>query len=394
MSAKGSMKTTVSFGQILLIGALCCLVRAEPPSRPIATSEGQSLASPAKLPSFSWDTVPVWLRVRKSTAYTPEEIARIARYPLVVFEKANGYGTYGNVESGTVAAAKAVKQVNPNTKIIFYFNAVIEYGNYRANEEFDKHADTWAVRKNGRIFQFKDTYRLFDLSQPAVQQWWAKTAESMAGHPEIDGVFIDAICKALTHGDAYMAGYWQMAERLRSGLGENKLLLANAVRAAYPNCNLDHLKYLDGSYVERWSIPVGSETYEDYVARSIEAMMKVVEQKKVLLFSAGPDAFGREQEDKVAKMAAEQLRQWMRANISYPLGIFLIVAGEHSYFDGTCTPDALQGALTDHDYPEYHHSLGKPLGKAARDGYIYTRQYEHLDVRVDIKNKQSKLTWH
>jgi hypothetical protein len=34
------------------------------------------------------------------------------------------------------------------------------------------------------------------------------------------------------------------------------------------------------------------------------------------------------------------------------------------------------------------------LGKAARDGYIYTRQYEHLDIRVDIKNKLAQLTWH
>jgi hypothetical protein len=83
----------------------------------------------------------------------------------------------------------------------------------------------------------------------------------------------------------------------------------------------------------------------------------------------------------------------MRANITYPLGIFLLVAGEHSYFEWTSTPDALLGALQDHEYEEYHRPLGRPLGPAENDGHVYTRRYEHLDVRVDIQEKEAVLSW-
>jgi hypothetical protein len=348
----------------------------------------------SKLPSFSWDIVPVWLRVRKSTAYSEDEIAQIARYPLVVFEKANGHTAYGDVESGTLAAARAVKKISPTTKVIFYFNAVIEYGGYRANKDFDENAEMWAVRKDGHIFQFKDRYNLHDLTQPGVREWWVRTAKEMAEHPEIDGVFIDAICKVIGYGDAYMAGYWEMAGKLRNGLGHDKLLLGNAVRVSHPHWNLDHLNYLDGSYVERWAVPMNGETYESYVAKSIEAMKKTVGQGKILLFSAGPGVYGREDSLAASKRTPDEMRQWMRENIDYPLGVFLLVAGEHSYFEWTYTPDALQGALGDHDYEEYHKVLGQPLSGAEKNGHVYTRRYKHVDVRVDIKDKEAVLSWH
>lgn len=255
-----------------------------------ATAPAQ--AGAAAWPDFDWRTVPVWLRVRKSTAYTPDELKQIAGFPLVVFEKANGHRTSGDVESGTLAAGRAVKQINPRTKVIFYFNAVIRYGDYKANAEFDRHADAWALRKGGVVFTFKDRYRLFDLTRPDVRAWWIATARGMAAHDQIDGLFIDAICKTTTHGRAYSQGYRRTAADLRAGWPAGKLLLGNAVRAGEDGCNLDHLDYLDGSYVERWGVPVGGESYEDYVARGIEAMRKTVERGKLLLFSAGPDAFG------------------------------------------------------------------------------------------------------
>ena len=346
-----------------------------------------------KLPEFGWDTVPVWLRVRKRTAYSKDEIAQIARYPVVVFEKANGHMAYGDVESGTLAAAQAVKKINPGAKAIFYFNAVIEYGGYRANQEFDEHVAQWALRENGEIIRFKDRYHLHDLTKPEVQDWWIRTSKGMADNPEIDGVFIDAICKVNLRSDAYRDGYSKMARKLRDDLDQNDLLLGNAIRASEPNSNLDHLEYLDGSYCERWGVPMSGESYKSYVAKSIEAMTATVAQGKILLFSAGPGAFGREESRAASQKTPEEMRQWMRENITYPLGVFLLVAGEHSYFEWTCTPDALQGSLRDHEYEEHHKPLGRPSGPAEKDGYVYTRRYKHLDVRVDIQEKEAVFSW-
>lgn len=385
-------KTSKMILLVWVLVVLCAAATTDATGQILNNENGEAQAIGDKYPRFSWDTVPLWLRVRKRTAYSHEELARIAEYPVVVFEKANGYETYGDVEAGTLAAAKGVKRINPETKAFFYFNAVIEYANYRANEEFNEHAREWAVRKDGNIFRFKDKYNIFDLTNSSVREWWVRTASKVAEHPEIDGVFIDAICKVPGYGETYATGYWEMASMLRRSLVQDKLLLGNAVRVAYPNWNLHHLQYLDGTYVERWAIPMNGESYEAYLAKSIEAMMKTVEQRKMLLFSSGPGAFGRhsgllnDQED-------DEMCRWMREHIRYPLAIFLIVAGEYSYFDWTVTPDALLGVLEHADYEEYQRPLGRPLAEARRDGYIYTRQYEHIDVWLDIKNKKAKLVW-
>ena len=62
----------------------------------VATHEANATAHEMedRLPEFSWSTVPVRLRIRKSTAYTKDEITQIARHPIIVFEKANGHMAY------------------------------------------------------------------------------------------------------------------------------------------------------------------------------------------------------------------------------------------------------------------------------------------------------------
>lgn len=37
--------------------------------------------------------------------------------------------------------------------------------------------------------------------------------------------------------------------------------------------------------------------------------------------------------------------------------------------------------------------LGAPLEPATRDGLVFTRRFEHVDVMVDLENKQAKLEW-
>ena len=158
-------------------------------------------------PRFSWDTVPQWLIVRKATAFTEEESRLIAAAPLVVFEKANGYKDAGSVEDGILRAARAVKAVDSKTVTLFYWNAVINYSNYRANETFDKNKDAWALKKNGRTFLFKDRYPIYDLLDRGLQDWWIATAKAMVSDPAIDGIMIDAICKTRSADDGRRAIY-------------------------------------------------------------------------------------------------------------------------------------------------------------------------------------------
>jgi hypothetical protein len=65
------------------------------------------------------------------------------------------------------------------------------------------------------FIRFKNRYRLHDLARPEVRDCWVRTAKGMTDHPEIEGVFIDAILKVDLRSNAYRDGYAKMARTLR-----------------------------------------------------------------------------------------------------------------------------------------------------------------------------------
>jgi len=64
-----------------------------------------------RFPDFSWDRVPLYMHIRKSTGFTPEELRYLAGFPLIAFEKTTGATDYGSTEKGTLEAARAVKRL-------------------------------------------------------------------------------------------------------------------------------------------------------------------------------------------------------------------------------------------------------------------------------------------
>lgn len=388
---------------ILVAACACRILAAEtaPQGMPV---EAQSRA--AIRPSFSWDTVPQWLIVRKATAFTGDEIQLIEKAPVVVFEKENGFRDAGSVEEGILRAARAVKAGNPKTVTLFYWNAVINYGNYRANEAFTKNLEQWALKRDGKPFLFKNRYSIYNLIDPGFQDWWIATAKGMASDPAIDGIMIDAICKTNTEDDgnrtlypdkAYGRAYFQTATRLQSEIG-NKLLIGNAIRVNAPQHNLQHLKYLDGSYVERWAAPMGGRGFEDYVAEGMKDMSQALSEGKLILFNASPEVLRDITRFPSPDAGYSEKEAWMKQHIGFPLAVFLMIAEEGAYFHWGSGPNALPGRNMDvwrNDiYPELSRPLGKPLGPAIRKGDIFKRSFEHLDVSLDLKKREASFDWH
>ena len=69
-------------------------------------------------PEFSWDKMPLYMHVRKLKSFTDEEIDYLSNFPLITLEKTTGSRTYGGTERGSLQAAKAIKSVNPKSKIL------------------------------------------------------------------------------------------------------------------------------------------------------------------------------------------------------------------------------------------------------------------------------------
>jgi hypothetical protein len=360
------------------------------------TAEYPDQVTGSDFPEFSWDTVPRWLVVRSRDPLSNDQVSSIAtNYQIVMLEKGNLQG-HETTEAGVLDVAGRIKAVNPSIKTLFYWNARIHYGNYAANVEYEPNAWEWSTLevKGGvtNIYLFKDLYCWYDFSAAGMRDWWVKTALGMVTNEVIDGVFIDAIMKTPSEaeGALYTNGvpatdYMLMADALAQSMPRNKLLIANALRNEAPNGQRTHMTYLDGSYLERWDVPMNgtSQSDADAIAVSIQLMREALLKGKIInLKSSPPDGYDSTQEH-------------IAAHVDFPLAVFLIVAETNAYFSYQGGVDGLDPSwLWDTSWlEEFNRPLGPPLGAPVRDGYVYARSYQYVDVWVDISTRQTQFTW-
>ena len=209
-----------------------------------AAGSPASLANPERMPAFSWDRMPLYVHIRKDTAFTDEEIRYLATFPLITFEKATGHKDSGSVEAGTLKAARAVKAINPATKILYYRNVIVHYGGYAANTSLKNIPGAFLVGRDGNDKLIRNRIQAYDLTNTALRDWWIDAAKEVCSDPAIDGIFLDGVVKILEPGflkgpigeekkAAELAGYVTMMEDTREMLGPQKLMVANILRARF-----------------------------------------------------------------------------------------------------------------------------------------------------------------
>lgn len=359
----------------------------------------------ASYPEFSWDHVPLYMHIRKDSAYTDEEIAFIAKFPLITFEKSNGHKTYGSTEKGTLEAARKVKAINPKAKILYYRNVLVHYGSYAANESLPNITGGLLGNKQGDERLVRDRVPAYDLSNEQLRNWWVEQCRQMASDPVIDGIFFDGNIKALVPGylrrdigeekkQAVEDGYHQMMLQTREAIGPNKLMIANILRARFEDGGLEYMKYFDGSYLEGFFHNVGRTSYEDYAAKGIASMQQAARDGKIIAFTTalsrenGMGEMGIDESHGVVDSEEEA-----RASLIYNLAIFLICAEEHSYFRVHEGYSANGNRRWMRWFPEYDKPLGAPLGPAKEEGYQYRRNFRNASVFVDIQKRTADIQW-
>ncbi|MFC1596482.1 putative glycoside hydrolase [Planctomycetota bacterium] len=377
----------------------------QPRGSAIVGTTCEEAKSHADFPEFSWDRIPLYMHIRKEMAYTDKEIDYLARFPLITLEKANGHKQFGSVEKGTLMAARAVKKVNPNAKILYYRNVIVHYGGYDANERLSQIPGALLNDEKGNSKLVRNRVQAYDLSDPDLRTWWVQTCRGATLDPAIDGIFLDGNVKALEPG--YLAreigrekkrrtmdGYHVMMKQTREAIGPDKLMIANVLRARFQDAGLEYMHYFDGSYLEGFFHNVGTAGYEEYVAKGIDATQKAARQGKIIAFTAGlalPENTSTMGIDEAhAKVETDEQA---RAALAYPLSVFLIVAEKYSYFRVGEGYSANEGDQWMRWFPEYDRPLGPPNGPAVREGHLYRRTFQHADVYLDIGERQGKITW-
>ena len=399
----------------ILLSVLCLLVCNTLFAQTTKQEPGStSLDSTLRMPEFNWDTLPLYIHIRKLEKFTDEELQYLAGFPLITLEKTTGSETYGSTDAGSIEAAKAIKQINPDAKVLFYRNVFVHYSTYSFDDQLDNIPGWYLTTKQGDVRVVRNMSRGYDTSNEALRKWWVDNAAEVCRSPHIDGLFLDGNIKSLSSyleaqlprgkKQKTIEGYHDMMIATRKALGPGKLMVANIIRARFPQSGLEYLDYFDGSYLELFTTPAGTKLKKkDYIAKGIEAVQTAARDGKIIAMTLGIGDGGVSNDIDETHGRVDDLSDISQDKLHYQLALFLVCAEKYSYLflnDGYCVDSkgkgkkkVCQSGLWLKSLPEYERPLGPPAGPAAREGYIYTRDFEHASVWLDIENGQGKVTW-
>jgi len=360
--------------------------------------------APTGYPEFSWDTVPLYGHCAYSPEFfKPEHYDFMAKhFKLITFTA----GMREEIETGIAAAAAEVKKRDPDVKVLFYFAGDILHApftlsnaSYPENGFLEKDAVRRSVNpKTGKVTS--RTKRYFDKSRADVRAWWASIAEKAVMQYGCDGVFADGLGMdgrdliTPKRQSEVREGTKSMCDLAHEKMGPNGLIIFNSLHGKE---GADLLPVTDGAMIDNFDRVLylkdskkkpNPKQINDMV-EAIEAMRNASKQGKIVIFKGWP-GFHQKDAD-LMKRPHKELVKMAQAYIEFPLASFLVGAGPNCYFQYTWGWRPEYGTFD--WYPEFDKPLGPPKGEAVRNGYVYTREFEHASIFVDLENKQARIDW-
>ena len=352
-------------------------------------------------PEFSWETVPVAFHFGKTSALmTPEEAEFVAsRSNFIALEKGHASQQFGNTEMGIEKEAQQLKQLNPNMKVIFYWNTFLDYSMYEAHDEYETHPDWWLRTLDGELDFKRGKLKRYDLTNPDVRNWWTNVVAKAVVKGSTDGVFMDAFPQiastdniALWGEEKYNAmqeGLRDIIRETREKIGDDKLILYNGIRSTPTwSAGYDFPEYTDCAMIEHFGYFNSSS--KESMLKDILEMEKACKNGKIVVFKAWAGFTFIDHE--AMQKPLEEKREIARNNITFPLAAFLVGAQENSYFIYNWGYRIDNGCLE--WYPELDKPLGEPLGDKVIEGWQLSREFKHASVWVDLETKTAEITWH
>ncbi|MEP4077225.1 putative glycoside hydrolase [Haloferula sp.] len=364
-------------------------------------------ADRAGWPEFSWETVPVCLHFGKhGAALSDKELAFVARTSnLVCLEKGHAKGRLGSTEKGIAHDAKRLKALNPDVKVLYYWNGVLNYNLYEACKEVRKNPQ-WVLRdENGKPIFKDEKARLeqYNLLDPGFRRWWVAETGRAVREFGCDGVFMDALPQVKTRVLRQMGGGEKTEEKLvaaveemmtgaQKAMGKEGFLLYNGLRYLPRDKETGGKEFLpfgDGAMVEHFTA-FGSRSKEAIVS-DMESIVQAGRAGKMLVVKGWPDVdFNWMNGEKMREPYAELAKE-AEEKMTFSLACFLVAAQEHSYFCYSWGYREVHGSLV--DYGQFQKPLGKPKGDAVREGWTFRRSFENAEVWVDVEKRKATIKW-
>ena len=370
------MKNTLALLTVLLLAPLTALHAA------------------AALPPFSWDRVPVYAHVGKSSDdFTPEQLDFLAKhFDFIAIEKGQAAHKRGDTESGIAEAARQIKRRNPDAKVLFYWNAFLDVPSYKSSRNCP--AAGHLIDLRGKPVMVRKTLSTYDLSREDVRAWWSDVAATAVREGSCDGIFADALLQVTAPGkrkllgdEKYTAlnnGLVAMLKETCRKLGPERLVIFNGLRGGD---GTQFLPLTSGAMIEHFGhfSGVGREK----MAEDLDAMRDAGRAGKIVCLKAWP-CFSWLDAD-MMKKPHDELVRLARERLTFPLACFLVAADPHCYFCYSWGYRETDGTFE--WYPEFGKPLGPPLDEAKRTGWSYERNFAHATVFVNLETKTARIDW-
>ena len=308
--------------------------------------------------------------------FRPEEYEYIANnYSIFTVEKRHAWADYGpkpNTEAATIGTAQKLKKINPDIKVLIYWNIVLNWNFYESQTEFNKHPD-WKYRD--WIFQHAkaNPVPMYDLNNPEVQQWWVNAIVDPILRGDLDGVFLDASPKVPKE---QYESLFKMIDTVRARIGEDKIVIYNGFRvdSTVLQGGQDFIEHTSGVFIE-FFLHKPLDTKEE-AAFLFDNLIEAEKAGKMIIPRGSPNSVLPGTQDPFL----------------FSFASFLLFYGPESYYIYNAGYNKTQGMFD--DYPVYDLAPGKALGSAVRNGWVYTREFENMTVTVDLHKKEARIEQH
>lgn len=387
-------------------------------------------------PVFRWNTVPVFAHCGKPDGpFTDEQAKALSRFAYVGLEKIQEMKFHKPAFETMRAAALAIKAHNPHVCVAAYWNTCLEdcaklHG--EGYEDFRKHRGAWQLPgKHGQPVLVRDA-GMFDLTKPEVQAWWLDRVRKLAAEPAFDALFLDAATRAhwlISQCGPEQADAYDQAMRYLLGTlnrSTDKPLIYNGLNVRTAHWSDGGSRYLDctdGLMVEHFlgysQRDTDGSLRRDELVKTFQRVRDLSRTGKIILVRSWPKTHAvwgkrpgdqlwmnepavsvkspsaKELPPQLTTPRAEKLREILRGELEFCLACFLICAGENCYFNYSWGyGEWAWGSSGNFDwYPEFDRPLGPPKGEFKQDGMIFTREFAHAAVRVDLEKEQAHIDW-
>ena len=276
---------------------------------------------------------PLWKRAADLTDGEVDFVASRSR--LIVLEKSHGVGANGSTEAGIADSARRIMAHDPDAKVLFYFNAFVNWPGYGA---FKNYRPEWTLRAaSGEIVAHPWVLRVLIPPTPISASGGQKWSSRHTRTAPLGGVFIDAVPQAISPalakqvGEAkaqmIVDGLREMIELTKRKLGPDRIVLVNGLRTTDFRELLDW-EGIDG-VIDRALGAFKTASPEDMKA-DLDSVELAAAKGKFVVIKGWP-GFNWLDRDMMERPDAELL-ELARQRITFPLACFLIAAQHGTHF--------------------------------------------------------------